>query len=226
MLNKEQLAFFTEVLPCWEELDREHQRILERSMAEQNVEKGAFLYQGDRDCTGVFWIRRGQARVFLLSGEKQITLYRLLERDSCFLSASCVINNINFDVFIQAEKDCDILLLPANVYQELIERSLPLATYCNQILASRFSDVMWVMEQIVFSSFDRRLALFLLEQKNIDESGTLQITHEAISKHLGTAREVVTRMLKYFQEENLVSLSRGVIQIMDEERLKGLAYGN
>lgn len=224
MLTGKQLAFFTEVLPCWEELDQAHQRLLEKAVTEQKIKKGEFLYRGDRDCTGVFWVRQGQARVFLLSGEKQITLYRLLERDSCFLSASCVIKNINFDVFIQAEKDCEILLLPAKIYQELVERSFPLATYCNQILASRFSDVMWVMEQIVFSSFDRRLAVFLLEQKNIEENGTLHITHEAISKHLGTAREVVTRMLKYFQEEGLVSLSRGVIRVTDEERLRNLAY--
>lgn len=225
MLNQEQLAFLAEVLPCWKELNREHQKVLERTVTEQSVRKGEYLYRGDRDCTGVFWIRQGQARVFLISGtEKQITLYRLLERDSCFLSASCVIKNINFDVFIQAEKDCRILLLPANTYQELMEKSFPLATYCNQILASRFSDVMWVMEQTVFTSFDRRLALFLLEQKSIDESVNLQITHEAISNHLGTAREVVTRMLKYFQEEGLVSLSRGTIEIVDEKRLKNLAY--
>ena len=114
--------------------------------------------------------------------------------------------------------------MPAKVYQELINRSFPLASYCNQIMASRFSDVMWVMEQIVFSSFDRRLALFLLEQQSIDESASLHITHAEISKHLGTAREVVTRMLKYFQDEGLASLSRGVIEIVDEERLRELAY--
>lgn len=225
MLNQEQLAFLAEILPCWKAMDREHQRLLERTMTERSVKRGEYLYQGDRDCTGVFWMRYGQARVFLISGtEKQITLYRLLERDSCFLSASCVIKNINFDVFIQAEKDCRILLLSANVYQDLMEKSFPLATYCNQILASRFSDVMWVMEQTIFTSLDRRLALFLLEQKAIDESSDLHITHEAISNHLGTAREVVTRMLKYFQEEGLVSLSRGAIEILDEKRLKELAY--
>ena len=110
MLNQEQLAFLAEILPCWKAMDREHQRLLERTMTERSVKRGEYLYQGDRDCTGVFWLRYGQARVFLISGtEKQITLYRLLERDSCFLSASCVIKNINFDVFIQAEKDCRIL---------------------------------------------------------------------------------------------------------------------
>ena len=90
MLNQEQLAFLAEILPCWKAMDREHQRLLERTMTERSVKRGEYLYQGDRDCTGVFWMRYGQARVFLISGtEKQITLYRLLERDNCFLSASC-----------------------------------------------------------------------------------------------------------------------------------------
>ena len=80
MLNQEQLAFLAEILPCWKAMDREHQRLLERTMTERSVKRGEYLYQGDRDCTGVFWMRYGQARVFLISGtEKQITLYRLLE---------------------------------------------------------------------------------------------------------------------------------------------------
>ena len=136
MLNQEQLAFLAEILPCWKAMDREHQRLLERTMTERSVKRGEYLYQGDRDCTGVFWMRYGQARVFLISGtEKQITLYRLLERDSCFLSASCVIKNINFDVFIQAEKDCRILLLPANVLPRSNGKILSLG----HLLQSNFS---------------------------------------------------------------------------------------
>ena len=68
MLNQEQLAFLAEILPCWKAMDREHQRLLERTMTERSVKRGEYLYQGDRDCTGVFWLRYGQARVFLISG--------------------------------------------------------------------------------------------------------------------------------------------------------------
>ena len=89
-------------------------------------------------------------------------------------------------------------------------------------MASRFSEVMWIMEQVVFMSLDKRLAIFLLEQSNIDEVDSIEITHERIANNLGTAREVVTRMLKYFQNEGMVSLSRGVISIIDRKKLEQL----
>ena len=89
-------------------------------------------------------------------------------------------------------------------------------------MASRFSDVMWVMEQILFTKLDSRLATFLLEQSKIEASDTLQITHEEIAKHLGSAREVVTKMLKYFTTEGAVQLSRGRITLTDKKKLNDL----
>ena len=99
---------------------------------------------------------------------------------------------------------------------------LAIQTFANDLMASRFTDVMWIMEYALFSSFDRRLATFLIEQSNIDESDELVITHEKIANHLGTAREVVTRMLKYFQEEGMVNLSRGKIMIVNRDKLQEL----
>lgn len=72
----------------------------------------------------------------------------------------------------------------------------------------------------MWKSFDKRLAAFLLEESTLESSDTLKITHEKIASHLGTAREVVTRMLRYFQEEKLVSLSRGAIKLTDQARLE------
>ena len=84
---------------------------------------------------------------------------------------------------------------------------------------------MWLMEQIMWKSFDRRLAGFLLEESALEETARLPLTHEAIAHHLGSAREVVTRMLRYFQEEGLVHLARGVVELTDEKALRSLAGG-
>jgi CRP/FNR family transcriptional regulator len=89
-------------------------------------------------------------------------------------------------------------------------------------MASRFSDVMWIMEQILFMSFDQRLAIFLIEQSAIQESDDIHITHENIAKNMGSAREVVTRMLNYFQDEGIVELHRGGIKIIDRKRLEAM----
>jgi len=90
------------------------------------------------------------------------------------------------------------------------------------LMATRFSDVMWLMEQIMWKSLDKRVAAFLLEETSIEGTDKLKITHEAIANHLGSHREVITRMLRYFQNEGMVKLSRGMIEITDAEKLEEL----
>ena len=106
-----------------------------------------------------------------------------------------------------------------------MDESAPVANYTNEVMAERFSDVMWLIEQILWKSFDKRLAAFLLEESALENSTTLKTTHETIGHHLGSPREVVTRMLRYFQEEGLVRLSRGTVELLDTARLPTLAEG-
>ena len=89
-------------------------------------------------------------------------------------------------------------------------------------MASKFSEVMWILEQTVFHSFDKRLANFLLNELSISNSNVLHITHEKIANHIGSAREVVTRMLKHFQNEGILKLSRNNIEILDYKKLQAL----
>lgn len=165
-------------------------------------------------------VLKGQLRVFIISDTgKEITLYRLFERDVCILSASCLIKNITFDVHVQAEQQTSMLRITTDVYQQVSRNNPLVQEYTNQLVSSRFSDVMWVVEQVLFMSIDRRLAIHLLEQAAIAQSDSFTATHETIARDLGTAREVVTRMLKRFQEDGLVALSRGGISLLDRDEL-------
>src|SRR5699024_4435949 len=141
------------------------------------------------------------------------------------LSAACMLRGVQFDVAIEAEKDTELWVLPADRYKRLMEESAPLANYTNSVLAERFSDVMWLVEQVLWKSFDKRLAAFLLEEAALEGSDTLRMTHETIGRHLGSPREVVTRMLRYFQGEGLVRLARGSVELTGRERLRELAEG-
>ena len=109
------------------------------------------------------------------------------------------------------------------MYQKVMEESAALANFTNEVMGTRFSEVMWLMEQILWKSFDKRLAGFLLEEMAIEGTKELKITHEAIGNHLGNPREVVTRMLRYFQNEGLVLLSRGTVEILEEKQLRRIA---
>ncbi|MCI6553002.1 MAG: Crp/Fnr family transcriptional regulator [Lachnospiraceae bacterium] len=215
----------SEYFPIWDKLTPVQQNKIRGSAIRRSVKKGAVIHSGSTDCTGLLLIRSGHLRAYILSEDgREISIYRLFELDICLLSASCMMQNIQFDITIEAEKDSELWIIPPENYKELMEESAPLANYTNQIMASRFSEVMWLIEQIMWRSFDKRLAAFLLEESMIEETGRLRITHEKIGNHLGSAREVVTRMLHYFQKEGIVKLTRGSIEILDTKRLQELAH--
>ena len=92
-------------------------------------------------------------------------------------------------------------IIPVDIYQNIMVQSAAVANYTNELMATRFSDVMWLMEQIMWKSLDKRVAAFLLEEASIEGTDRLKITHEYIANHLGSHREVITRMLRYFQNE-------------------------
>ena len=213
----------SEYFPIFDKLTPAQQQALEQSATLRSVPKGTILHNGGLDCIGLLVIRSGQLRVYITSDDgREITIYRLLEQDICLLSASCVLKSIQFDITISAEKDTELWVISPHFYKNLMEESAVVANYTNQILSSRFTDVMWLIEQVMWKSFDKRLARFLIDEAVLEQTGNLQITHEKIASHLGTAREVVTRMLKYFQSEGMVKLTRGAIEILDENKLEEL----
>ncbi len=208
--------------PIWNKLHADEQQALTASATERHYHKGELIHTGG-DCMGLILVTSGHLRAYTVSEDgREITMYRLFERDMCLFSASCMMRSIQFDITVSAETDTDVLLLPADVYRGIMENSAPLSNYTNEIMATRFSDVMWLIDQIMWKSFDERLAEFLLNEANIDGTNILKITHEEIGNHLGNPREVVTRMLKYFQTEGMVKLSRGTIEILDEDKLSTL----
>lgn len=221
--KKEDLVFLQDTLSFWKDITETQKNTLRQAINLKKFVAGEFMHSNSENCSGLFLIKSGQVRAYIVSESgKEITLYRLFDRDVCIFSASCIMKNISFDIYIEVEKETQAYLIPTSTFHKLSSESLPMQTFTNNLMASRFTDVMWIMEQALFMSFDKRLANFLLEQSNIEESDVLEITHEKIANHLGTAREVVTRMLKYFQAEGMVNLNRGTIHIMNRDKLDDL----
>lgn len=215
---------FQAYFPVWDRLTKAQQDRLSGSLITRKVKKGAILHSGSADCTGLLLIQSGQLRACILSDEgREITIYRLFDRDMCLFSASCMMRSIQFEVVIEAEKDTQLWVIPAETYRQIMDESAPIANYTNELMASRFSDVMWLIEQIMWKSLDKRVAAFLLEEAAIEGNDELKITHETIANHLGTHREVVTRMLRYFQGESLIRLSRGSVALLNKKGLEALA---
>ena len=215
---------FEHYFPIWKKLTPDQRERIRTVSELQKFKSGAVLHDGGPDCLGMLLVRSGQLRAYLLSDEgREITISRFFEMDMCLFSASCVMPNMQFDIFIEAEKDTEVWIIPACLYQNLMDESIAIANYSHDLITNHFSELMWLMEQIMWKSFDKRLAKFLLEECAVEGTNSLRITHEKIANHMGTAREVVTRMLRYFQSEGMVKLTRGTVDIINEKQLRKLS---
>jgi len=220
MLNNTDIEFFTSHLEFLSKLSTDEQKLITQNTEIRHYNKGNELLNGVSECSGLIIVKNGQIRAYYISEDgKQITLYRLLEGDVCIMSASCVLKNITFDVSLEFERDSEIYVIPINIWSNLSSTNFHIKDYSMEIMASRFSDVMWVMEQLVFKGIGERVATFLIDESALQQSNTLTTTHEIIAKNLSTAREVVSRTLKHFESDGVLELSRGAIKITDFKKL-------
>jgi CRP/FNR family transcriptional regulator len=204
-----------DIFPFWKHLDSDRQASLERALMQKHYPKGASLLRQNA-CIGLFYVLQGQLRAYIVSDEgKEITLYRLVEGDTCVLGAKCMVRNFSFDIHINAEEDTSVVLVPVDFFEKLNEQNMHVKNYTLELIAARFSEVMWVLEQRVFSNMGKRLSLALLDRASLSQDGGISATHEQLANDLGSAREVVTRLLRQFQSDGLVKLHRNKIEILD-----------
>ncbi len=213
---------YREIFPFWENIPEGEREFLCDNSYVFTYPKGNHVHDGS-ECSGVILVQSGSLRLYMMSEEgKDITLYRLHPGDMCMLSASCVLDAITFDVFIDAEEDCTCYVIGGPAFAAAAERNPEIKIFALETAVSRFSDVMWVMQQILFMSMDKRLAIFLYDESARTGLDTIALTHGQIARYMGSAREVVSRMLKYFANEGIVEVSRGDIRILDKQRLRRL----
>jgi len=223
VINDEGLTYLKEHLNFWDKLNDKEKQLLINNVSSVKYNKGENLHGGDKNCVGHLLVKTGELRVYILSEEgRDVTLYRLVPGDTCVLSASCVLNHISFDVMIDAEQETEVLLLNIGAFSKLKESNIHVENYAYKVAADRFSDIMWAMEQILFTSFEKRLAVFLYDEMVKNKSNKINLTHEQIARYVGSAREVVSRTLKNFESQGILKLSRGKLSIIDKEKLRSL----
>ena len=224
MQTQDFTELFEQAFPFWDNLSQHDRDTFRNSSFNVEYKRGSTVHDGG-ECTGVIIVKSGVLRLYLLSDEgKEVTLYRLFPGDTCILSASCVLESITFDVLIDAEEDSECVVVGGCAYEGVWQKSNEVKIFTYETALSRFSDVMWVMQQILFMSMDKRLAIFLLDEISKTGGDTIKLTHEQIAKYMGSAREVVSRMLKYFTTEGIVTVSRSEgIKVLDKKRLRNMA---
>ena len=210
----------TNSLTFYEKLNDSQKRTIADNAILKRLKQGYNVHSSAEECTGLIIVRSGELRVYMLSEDgREITLYRLFENDVCVLSASCVIESITFDVFIDAEEDSEIIIVNSGALNEIVSDNIYAECFMLKKATERFSEVMWVMQQILFFKADRRVAIFLIDEMNKTKSAMLNITHDKIARYIGSAREVVSRILKYFEREKIVKIHRGGLEVIDKTAL-------
>ena len=215
--------FYEQYFPFWNKLNDTDKDFLCQNSAIEYFEKEQVVHN-NMECSGLYIVKNGKLRLYMLSEDgKEITLYRLGTGDICMLSASGVLQSITFEVYVDAEMPSECYRINGAAFNALSERVLEVKNFALETAVQRFSDVMWIMQQIVFMSMDRRLAIFLLDECTANSSDFIGMTHEQIARHLGTAREVVTRMLKHFASDGIIEVTRKGIIIIDKKKLRDVA---
>ncbi len=219
-MEEQQLAT---AYPFWEKLSARERAAILQGCVPMSYQKGTHVHRADMGCKGAIWVRSGLLRVYIVSEEgREVTLFRIHAGENCVLSASCLLDSIQFDIMIEAAEDVQAIVIPAAVLHPIMEHNPYVGLYIYQQAAERFSDVMWMMQQILFMGADRRVAIFLWDEMVRRRQPVLQLTHDEIARNIGSAREVVSKVMKYLSEEGAVRLKRGSVEIADREKLRSL----
>ena len=212
-----------QTLPFWDKLTDEQKQMARTASRIVPYKKGEMIHSCTGECLGLIAVQTGKIRAYMTSEDgREIALYRLYEGDSCVLAASCVIRQITFDVQLVADVDTELLVLNAHAFSQLSKQNVYVECCMYKLATERFSDVMWSMQQLLFTSFDKRLAQHLWDESQQGREPILA-THEQLAKDTGAVRETVTRMLRSFAEDGMVKLGRGSVTITDRDKMKKLA---
>jgi CRP/FNR family transcriptional regulator, anaerobic regulatory protein len=225
MENKDKQVFdeLSRICSFWQYLDDQEISELLNHTRIVTYSAGSSINSTESDCSGMMLVRRGELAAYLTSQEgKQVTLYRMFKNDVCVLSASCVVNRVAMEVQIVAETDTEVYLISSEILGRIMAVNLRVENQLLRITVDKFADVMWTMEQIMFYKTDYRLAVLLLDEMALRKSSRISLTHEQMARHIGSAREVVSRILKEFEHRKLINIHRGEVEIINRQGLRDI----
>lgn len=219
MLRPEIRQRLRSLYPAFESLDdRRLDALLDESIV-LSVKAGTVMFDEESPCQAFPLLVSGTIRVSKVGPSgRELQLYRVVPGEACILTTSCLLGEVAYNARGVAESDVTAVALPQPVFQRLLGEHEPFRTYVFGLFAERISELMQLVEAVAFQKLDQRLAALLLGKGKI-----IHTTHQALADELGSVREIVSRLLKAFAEQGLVSLAREQIEIVDAGKLRRLA---
>jgi CRP/FNR family transcriptional regulator, anaerobic regulatory protein len=206
--------------PHLAELGEQERNGLFESMSYGLYPAGTVMIEQGRRCRGAALVLSGVIRVYKLSSEgREITLYRVGCGETCVLAVSCLLGGVDYPVIAQVEDDAEVAMLPIDLLRTVMLKSEPWQRFIFSSMANSMMDVLNVLDEVAFRNMDARMAARLL-QCNLNK---IEMTHEQLAADMGTAREVVSRLLKELENRKYVELKRGTVIILNRKALEEIA---
>lgn len=217
----ENFVFHLSKLPCWLYLNEKEKKLIESNAKVISYTKGTQNINSVDMSIGIMYVVKGRLRVYIASEEgREITLFNLTPGDVCVLSAAVFFSDLAFEFQTIAETDCEIIVIPLDVSSQISEENVYFECCVGKLLIKQLSRIIVVLQNVIFLTFEKRLAKFLLEEFEKTENLEIDLSHEEIARRIGSAREVVTRNLHNFSLREIVSIERRKTVIKDIEKLK------
>jgi len=219
MLEQDRFQQIASVLPFLQTADPQLIREFQQSTYFVKIPAGHEIFVEGDIVNGIALMMSGIVRVYKIGESgREITLYRFGEGESCVISANAILNQQDFPAIAMVERDAEAVMIPAETFSDWVRRYGPWRDFLFNLVSDRLASLMEVVDEVAFQRMDRRVAAFLLERYQI--KGAIRITHQEIANEIGSSREVISRILEDFAARGMVSLSRGEIQILDQDAMK------
>ncbi len=222
MLEPDQYQRIVQVLPVLQGANAELAREFRQAAFFARIPAGRDVFVEGDDVGAIALLISGVVRVYKI-GEtgREITLYRFGNGQSCILTANAILSQKTFPAVATVEKDAEAVMIPADKFRAWVGRYNLWREFVFVLLSHRLSSVMELVEEVVFSRMDARLASLLLDRSR--SQNPIRITHQVIAAELGSSREVISRLLEDFTARGWVRVGRGEVEILDQEGLKTIS---
>lgn len=213
----DKLAKLTDKFPNLNDMESTAKALIAEHVIYKKAPAGAVLFSEGNTCQGYVLLLSGTVKVQKVSeGGREIVLYRVEERDTCIMTASCLLSKSEYNAQGIAESDIELAIIPQQAFNQLLGSSELFRNFVFEVYATRMSTLMMLVEEVVFKKLDERLAKLLLDKAH---NQALSATHQELATELGSVREVVSRQMKNFERQGLITLHRGKITICDSQAL-------
>jgi CRP/FNR family transcriptional regulator, anaerobic regulatory protein len=190
----------------------------------RKVQAGTVMFSEHSPCSGFPMLLSGSVRVLQrYPNGRELQLYRVKPGESCLLSGSCLLGSTDYDASGIAETDVELLVLPPAEFNALVAEDETFRRHVFSLFGERFAAVLQIVEAVAFQKLDRRLAALLVSK---EADGDVSATHQTLADDLGSVREIVSRLLRTFEDRGWVDLGRERIHIVDRDALDALARGS